>query len=89
MDKTPIQTVWSNPINTDKKQFQVFFSQNKIELEEGTYSVIIGLAKNGIALQQFEVARIEIQHQKLEHDNVIKKYGAGFIVNAMNVNVIV
>jgi ABC-type glutathione transport system ATPase component len=89
MDKTPIQTVWSNPINTDKKQFEVFFSQNKIDLEEGTYSVVIGLAKNGIALQQFEAARIEIQHQKLEHDNVIKKYGAGFIVNAMNVNVIV
>jgi lipopolysaccharide transport system ATP-binding protein len=88
LDKTPIQTVWSEPINTDCESFEVVFTQKPIELEEGTYSVLVGLSRGNVALQQFEAARIEFESHPSTYKTAVKKYGTGFIVNAMEVEIL-
>jgi lipopolysaccharide transport system ATP-binding protein len=88
IDRTPIQTVWSRPIDTDRREFEVVFTQKTIDFEAGSYSILVGLSRGDVAIQQFELARIEFEHPPEDSLEVVRKYGVGFIINSMDVEII-
>jgi lipopolysaccharide transport system ATP-binding protein len=87
IDRTPIQTVWSRPIDTNLGSVDVVFTQKSIDFEAGSYSILVGLSRGDTQLQQFEAARIEFEHPPESNGDVVRKYGVGFIINSMDVEV--
>ena len=87
IDRTPIQTVWSRPIDTNLASVDVVFTQKSIDFEAGSYSILVGLSRGDAQLQQFEAARIEFEHPPKSNGDVVRKYGVGFIINSMDVEV--
>jgi lipopolysaccharide transport system ATP-binding protein len=87
IDQTPIQTVWSRPIDTNLGSVDVVFTQKSIDFEAGSYSILVGLSRGDAQLQQFEAARIEFEHPPESNGDVVRKYGVGFIINSMDVEV--
>jgi lipopolysaccharide transport system ATP-binding protein len=87
IDRTPIQTVWSRPIDTNLGSVDVVFTQKSIDFEAGSYSILVGLSRGDTQIQQFEAARIEFEHPPENNAEVVRKYGVGFIINSMDVEV--
>jgi hypothetical protein len=65
----------------------VVFTQKSIDFEAGSYSILVGLSRGDTQIQQFEAARIEFEHPPENNAEVVRKYGVGFIINSMDVEV--
>ncbi|MBP8257976.1 MAG: ABC transporter ATP-binding protein, partial [Opitutaceae bacterium] len=59
-DGTPVQTSWSPPQALDPGNYEAVFTQKAVQLEAGTYSLLIGLSERERTLQQFEAGRLHI-----------------------------
>lgn len=59
-DGTPVQTSWSPPQSLDPGNYEAVFTQKAVQLEAGTYSLLIGLSERERTLQQFEAGRLHI-----------------------------
>jgi len=82
-----VQTVWSEARSVGPGEYEIMFEQDRVVLESGTYSILIGLDKGGKILQQFEAARIEFETKsKPGTGHYQKTSGVGFVLNSMRVN---
>jgi lipopolysaccharide transport system ATP-binding protein len=88
IDRTPIQTVWSRPIDTNSRMIEVCFTPKDIDLEAGSYSIIVGISRGAVELQQFEAARIEFEYPTENTTEIYRKYGVGFLINSMDIEII-
>lgn len=88
IDRTPIQTVWSRPIDTNSRMIEVCFTPKNIDLEAGSYSIIVGISRGAVELQQFEAARIEFEYPTEITTEIYRKYGVGFLINSMDIEII-
>jgi hypothetical protein len=62
------------------------FEQDRVVLEAGCYSILIGLTEAGKHLQQFETARIEFESRSEPGTGPYQRTsGVGFILNSMRV----
>ena len=81
-DGTAVQTVWHPPADLAPGDYEVDFTQDRVVLEAGTYTVIIGLSEDDRNLQQFDAARIDCSGE-----NAVGYYpgtaGLGLVLNSM------
>lgn len=81
-DGSPVQTVWLPPKDYAPGNYEAVFTQDRVVLEAGTYSLFVGLSQNDRALQQFEAARVDISGA-----DALGYYqstaGAGTVLNSM------
>ncbi len=79
---TAVQTVWHPPTDLGPGDYEVTFTQDRVVLEAGTYTVLIGLSEQDRSLQQFDAARID-----LSGENAVGCYpgtaGLGLVLNSM------
>jgi lipopolysaccharide transport system ATP-binding protein len=79
---TAVQTVWHPPTDLGPGDYEVTFTQDRVVLEAGTYTVLIGLSEQDRSLQQFDAARID-----LSGENALGCYpgtaGLGLVLNSM------
>jgi lipopolysaccharide transport system ATP-binding protein len=84
---TSVQTAWSEARSVCSGEHEVIFEQDRVILEAGSYSILIGLTEGGRHLQQFEAARIEFECKSELGDGPYQKTsGVGFVINSMKVN---
>ena len=85
-DGTSVQTAWVPPRDLEPGNYEAVFVQDRVILEAGTYSLLVGLNENERVLQQFEAARLE-----LSGENVTGYYpatsGIGAVLNSMHATV--
>ncbi len=81
-DGTAIQTAWIPPQRLEPGDYEAVFTQDRVVLEAGTYTLLVGLTDAGRGLQQFEAVRFEIGSE-----NIVGYYpataGVGAVLNSM------
>lgn len=83
-DGTPVQTTWSAPQSLDPGDYEALFTQKTVQLEAGTYSLLIGLSERERTLQQFEAGRLHINgEQPVGYFPATS--GVGTVLNGMSV----
>lgn len=83
-DGTPVQTAWSSPQSLDPGDYEAVFTQKTVQLEAGTYSLLIGLSERERTLQQFEAGRLHINgDQPVGYFPATS--GVGTVLNGMSV----
>lgn len=83
-DGKPVQTTWSPPRNLDRGEYEATFTQKAVQLEAGTYSLLVGLSERDRTLQQFEAARLHINgSQPVGYFPATS--GVGTVLNGMSV----
>ncbi|MBP7141513.1 MAG: ABC transporter ATP-binding protein [Opitutaceae bacterium] len=84
-DGTPVQTCWSPPQDLDPGDYEAVFTQKAVQLEAGTYSLLIGLSERERTLQQFEAGRLHINgEQPVGYFPATS--GVGTVLNGMSVD---
>jgi hypothetical protein len=85
-DGLAVQTAWTPPSDFAPGEYEAVFTQDRVVLEAGTYSVLIGLSDGDRGLQQFEAARVD-----LVGENAVGYYpatsGMGAVLNSMKVEI--
>jgi homopolymeric O-antigen transport system ATP-binding protein len=82
-DGTAIQTAWVPPCDLEPGDYEAEFVQDRVSIEAGTYTVIVGLDAGGRGLQQFEAARLDIISENAVgyHPGIS---GVGIVLNSMS-----
>lgn len=84
---TAIQTAWSEARSVDAGEHEITFEQDRVILEAGCYSILIGLDQEGKTLQQFEAARIEFASVNKPGTGTYQRTsGVGVVINSMKVH---
>jgi lipopolysaccharide transport system ATP-binding protein len=81
-DGTSIQTAWIPPRNLAPGDYEAIFTQDRVVLEAGSYTVIVGLSERDRSLQQFEAARIDVTAENAEGYYAATS-GVGAVLNSM------
>jgi lipopolysaccharide transport system ATP-binding protein len=83
-DGTSIQTVWLPPRELPRGDYETVFTQDRVILEAGTYSLLVGISEDSRDLQQFEVACLDITGE-----NAVGYFpatsGVGAVLNSMTI----
>jgi lipopolysaccharide transport system ATP-binding protein len=81
-DGTAIQTAWLAPQDLAPGDYAAEFVQDRVVLEAGAYTLLVGLSENDRGLQQFEATRIDFSG-----DDATGYYpgtsGFGLVLNSM------
>ncbi len=84
-DGTPVQTTWSAPRTLAPGDYEAVFTQKAVQLEAGTYALLIGLSEQERTLQQFEAARLHIDGERAV-GYFPATSGVGIVLNGMAVD---
>ncbi len=84
-DGSPVQTTWSAPQTLPPGDYEAVFTQKEVQLEAGTYSLLIGLSERERTLQQFEAARLHIDGERT-FGYFPATSGVGTVLNGMSVD---
>ena len=84
-DGTPVQTTWSAPQTLAPGDYEAIFTQKAVQLEAGTYALLIGLSEQERTLQQFEAARLHIDGERAV-GYFPATSGVGIVLNGMTVD---
>ena len=82
-DGTAVQTAWHPPQDLAPGDYEAVFTQDRVALEAGTYSFIVGLSAGDRSLQQFETGRLEIASEGA-HGYFGQTAGVGIVLNSMS-----
>ncbi len=81
-DGTALQTAWMPPQDLAPGDYEAEFVQDRVVIEAGTYTIIVGLTESDRGLQQFEAMRIDITT-----DGAVGYFpgtsGVGLVLNSM------
>jgi len=81
-DGTAVQTVWHPPCDLASGDYEVTFTQDRVVLAAGSYTLLAGLSAGDRSLQQFEAAQLD-----LSGVNAVGYYpgtaGLGLVLNSM------
>lgn len=86
-DGSPVQTVWLPPKDYVPGNYEAVFTQDRVALEAGAYSVVVGLSQNERALQQFVASRIDITSAEAQ-GYCQATSGVGTVLNSMRTEVL-
>jgi len=81
-DGTSIQTAWLPPQDLAPGEYAAEFVQDRVALEAGAYTVLVGLSESDRGLQQFEAARIDFSGEGAA-GYYAGTSGFGFVLNSM------
>jgi lipopolysaccharide transport system ATP-binding protein len=81
-DGTAVQTAWIPPRNLAPGDYEAVFQQDRVILEAGSYTLLVGLSERDRSLQQFEAARIEITSEGAA-GYYAGTSGLGIVLNSM------
>jgi hypothetical protein len=81
-----VQTAWLPPRDFPVGEHEAIFTQDRVVLEVGTYTLLVGLTENDRSVQQFEAARIEIEAANGQGYYAATS-GVGTILNSMHCEV--
>jgi lipopolysaccharide transport system ATP-binding protein len=83
-DGTPVQTAWLPPRDLTPGDYEAVFTQDRVVLEAGTYSLLVGLSESVRDLQQFNVASLDIAGENaLGYFPATSGFGA--VLNSMDI----
>ena len=80
-----MQTTWSAPQTLAPGDYEAIFTQKAVQLEAGTYALLIGLSEQERTLQQFEAARLHIDGERAV-GYFPATSGVGIVLNGMTVD---
>jgi len=81
-DGTAVQTAWLPPQTLGPGDYEAEFVQDRVILEAGTYTVLVGLSSGDRGLQQFEAARLDITAANAR-GYYAGTSGVGLVLNSM------
>ncbi len=80
-----VQTAWLPPRDLAPGNYEAEFVQDRVVLEAGAYTLLVGLSESDRAFQQFEAARLDFSGE-----NAVGYYagtsGLGTVLNSMQIN---
>jgi len=81
-DGTAVQTAWLPPQNLAPGDYEAEFVQDRVVLEAGTCTLLVGLSSGDRGLQQFEAARLDFtaEHARGYYAGTS---GVGVVLNSM------
>lgn len=82
-DGTPVQTAWHPPQSVLAGDYEMIFEQNRVVLEAGHYTVLVGLSENDRTIQQLEATSIDLVGEGASGYFPITS-GVGAVLNSMN-----
>ncbi|MBI2814115.1 MAG: ABC transporter ATP-binding protein [Opitutae bacterium] len=82
-DGSPVQTSWFPPRNLAPGDYEAAFIQDKVILEAGSYTTVVGLSSHGHAFQQFQSERLDISGETVVGTYVCASSGVGVVLNSM------
>jgi hypothetical protein len=83
-DGTPIQTAWMPPHDLTPGNYEAVFTQDRVVLEAGTYSLVVGISESDRSLQQFDVACLDITGENAL-GYLPATAGVGAVLNSMDI----
>ncbi len=81
-DGIAVQTAWLPPQDLAAGDYEAVFTQDRVNLEGGSYSLLVGLTENDRQLQQFEAARFDLTGENAGEEFPATS-GVGIVLNSM------
>jgi len=84
-DGTSIQTAWLPARDMPRGDYEAVFTQDRVVLEAGTYSLLVGISESSHELQQFGIACLDITGENA-HGYFPATSGVGAVLNSMQID---